>query len=230
MAIDLSSHSDGRFSRRAMIAGLLMATAAGFAVARRPNRPLDYLGNRKLSDIIPKQIGRWTFVANSGVVVPPQDQLQATLYSDLLTGLYSDGKQAIMLLIAYGANQTGFLQVHRPEFCYTAAGFKLSNPREHAIELAPGASIRAKSLDAARDGVIERLVYWTRIGNDMPLSWTEQKLTIAEDNLRRIIPDATLVRVSTIVESEQLALTTVDDFVRSLIEAVPLPQRPIFVA
>jgi EpsI family protein len=229
MAIDLSSHSDRRFSRRAMLAGLLMVTAAGFAVARRPNRPLHYLGKRKLSDIIPKQIGRWTFVANSGVVVPPQDQLQSTLYSDLLTGIYSDGKQAIMLLIAYGANQTGFLQVHRPEFCYTAAGFKLSNPREHTIELAPGASIRAKSLDAARDGVIERLVYWTRIGNDMPLSWTEQKLTIAEDNLRRIIPDATLVRVSTIVESEQLALTSVDDFVRSLIEAVPLPQRPIFV-
>jgi len=230
MAVDLTSHSDSHFSRRAILVGVVMATAAGFAAARKPNLPLHYLGNRKLSDVIPKQIGRWSFVAKSGVVVPPQDQLQTTLYSDLLTGIYSDGKQAVMLLVAYGANQTGFLQVHRPEFCYTAAGFKLSNPREHTIELAPGASIRAKSLDAARDGVIERLVYWTRIGNDMPLSWTQQKLTIAEDNLRRIIPDATLVRVSTIVDSEQIALTSVDDFVRSLIEAVAPPQRPIFVA
>jgi EpsI family protein len=230
MIIDPSSESDPRFSRRATLAGLLMVAAAGVAAARKPNLPLHYLGNDKLSDIIPKRIGRWTFVANSGVVVPPQDQLQSALYSDLLTGIYSDGKQAIMLLIAYGANQTGFLQVHRPEFCYTAAGFKLSNPREHTIELAPAASIRAKSLDAARDGVIERLVYWTRIGNHMPLSWTEQKLTIAEDNLRRIIPDATLVRVSTIVESEQQALTSVDDFVRTLIQAVPPVQRRIFVA
>jgi EpsI family protein len=230
MIVDSSTDPGPQFSRRAMLAGLLMFGAAGVAAVRKPNLPLHYLGNRKLSDIIPTQIGRWTFVANSGVVVPPEDQLQTALYSDLLTGIYSDGKQAIMLLIAYGANQTGFLQVHRPEFCYTAAGFKLSNPREHIIRLAQDASIRAKSLDAARDGVIERLVYWTRIGNDMPFSWTEQKLTIAEDNLRRIIPDATLVRVSTIVEGEEQALGSVDDFVRALIQTVPQQQRRIFVA
>jgi EpsI family protein len=230
MIVDLSNGSDARCSRRAALAGLLMAAAAGIAAARKPDLPLHYLGNHKLSDIIPKQIGRWAFVANSGVVVPPEDQLRSALYSDLLTGIYSDGMQAIMLLIAYGANQTGFLQVHRPEFCYTAAGFKLSNPREHAVRLASDLSIRAKSLDAARDGVIERLVYWTRIGNHMPLSWMEQKLTIAEDNLRRIIPDATLVRVSTIVDSEEQALASVDDFVRTLIQAVPPMQRRIFVA
>jgi EpsI family protein len=230
MIVDLRSGSDARFSRRAMLTGLLMAAAGGIAAARKPNIPLHYLGSHKLSDIIPKQMGRWAFVASSGVVVPPQDQLQSALYSDLLTGIYSDGKQAIMLLIAYGANQTGFLQVHRPEFCYAAAGFKLSNSREHTIKLATNAAVRAKSLDASRDGIIERLVYWTRIGNHMPLSWTEQKLTVAADNLRRIIPDATLVRVSTIVDSEDEALTSIDDFVRTLIQVVPPLQRPIFVA
>lgn len=222
--------NDNRFSRRAILAGLLMASAAAVAAVRKPNRPLHYLGDHKLREIIPTKLGRWKFVASSGVVVPPQDQLQSALYSDLLTRIYSDGDRAIMLLIAYGANQTGFLQVHRPEFCYTAAGFKLSNPREHTIQLAPNATIRAKSLDASRDGVIERLVYWTRIGDDMPLSWTEQKLTIAEDNLRRIIPDAALVRVSTIVQSEEQATRSIDDFVRTLIRAVPPFQRPIFVA
>jgi EpsI family protein len=229
MIPDLGS-DDNRFSRRSILAGLLMASAAGVAAVRKPNRPLHYLGDHKLSDIIPTKLGPWKFVASSGVVVPPEDQLQSALYSDLLTRIYSDGDRAIMLLIAYGANQTGFLQVHRPEFCYTAAGFKLSNPREHTIELAPNATIRAKSLDASRDGVIERLVYWTRIGDDMPLSWTEQKLTIAEDNLRRIIPDAALVRVSTIVQSEEQATRSIDDFVRTLIRAVPPFQRPIFVA
>lgn len=222
--------NDNRFSRRAILAGLLMASAAAVAAVRKPNRPLHYLGDHKLREIIPTKLGRWNFVASSGVVVPPQDQLQSALYSDLLTRIYSDGDRAIMLLIAYGANQTGFLQVHRPEFCYTAAGFKLSNPRVRAIELAPNAIIRANSLDASRDGVIERLVYWTRIGDDMPLSWTEQKLTVAEDNLRRIIPDATLVRVSTIVQSEEQATRSIDDFVRTLIRAVPPFQRPIFVA
>ena len=229
MIVNLSSNPDPRFSRRAMLAGLLMLSAAGVAAVRKPNLPLHYLGNRKLGDIIPTQVGRWSFVASSGVVVPPEDQLQSALYSDLLTRIYSDGNQAIMLLVAYGANQTGFLQVHRPEFCYTAAGFKLSNPHEHVVRLSPTISVRSQSLDAMRDGVIEKLIYWTRIGNHMPPSWTQQKLTIAEDNLRRIIPDATLVRISTLIQGEEQALGVIDDFTRSLIEAVPLAQRRVFV-
>jgi EpsI family protein len=229
MMVDPGSDRDARFSRRAILTGLLMVSAAGVAAVRKPNLPLRYLGNHKLSEIIPTKVGRWKFVANSGVVVPPEDQLQSALYSDLLTRIYSDGDQVIMLLIAYGANQTGFLQVHRPEFCYTAAGFALSNPREHVVRLSPETSVRAQSLDATRDGVVERLVYWTRIGDHMPSSWTQQKLTIAEDNLRRIIPDATLFRVSTLVQDEKQALGVIDDFVRGLIEAVPPPQRHVFV-
>ena len=228
MTVNVHSDRDVRFSRRAIVMGLLMVSAAGVAAMRKPNVPLHYLGNRKLNEIIPTKIGRWNFVANSGVVVPPEDQLQTAIYSDLLTRIYSDGDQAIMLLIAYGANQTGFLQVHRPEFCYTAAGFKLSQSREHVVEISPETSIRTQSMDALRDGVVETLVYWTRIGNHMPSSWGRQKLTVAQDNLQRIIPDATLVRVSTIAQGEKQALGLIDDFVRGLMDSIPPSQRRVF--
>ena len=114
-------------SRRQMLTGLLMASAAALAAARKPNIRLDYLGNHKLEDVVPKRIGRWQFVTNSGLVIPPEDQLQLALYSQLLTRVYWDGMNSIQLLIAYSANETGFLQVHRPEFCYTAAGYQLSD-------------------------------------------------------------------------------------------------------
>ena len=72
-------------SRRQLLTGLLMASAAAVAAVRKPNIRLNYLGNYNLEDVVPKRIGRWDFVTNSGLVIPPNDQLQLALYSQLLT-------------------------------------------------------------------------------------------------------------------------------------------------
>jgi EpsI family protein len=218
------------FSRREVVAGLLMASAAAVAAARKPNVKLDYLGAHKLEDVIPKRFGRWAFVTNSGLVVPPQDQLQSTLYSQLVTRVYSDGQNTIMLLMAYSADETGFLQVHRPEFCYTAAGYSLSDFAQHRIPLAGSRAFTANSLTAERDATTEKLVYWARIGDHIPLSWAEQKLTFATDNLKRLIPDAALVRVSTTGLADADAFALIDGFVRELIASVPPPLQRVFVA
>lgn len=216
-------------SRREVMCGLGMAGAAGIALARRPNLQLNYLGEQKLEDVVPRNIGRWTFVTSSGLVVPPQDQLALTLYSQLLTRIYYDGETAIMLLIAYSATQNGYLQVHRPEFCYTAAGYHLSDFSPHEVHLNPAKSFRVNTLTATRDGTEERLLYWTRIGNHIPLSWPEQKLVFAEDNLKRLIPDSALIRISTVSADQALATRKLDRFVHSMIGAVDPRFRRIFV-
>jgi EpsI family protein len=216
-------------SRREVVAGLAMLAAGGVAAARKPEKKLDFLGDHKLDQILPAQIGRWRFVSTSGLVVPPKDQLALAIYSQTITRVYSDGNSLIMLLMAYSARQTGFLQVHRPEFCYTAAGFALSDFARHDVPLGPAKSFRVNTLTAMRDGGGEKLLYWTRIGNHIPLSWTEQKLVFAEDNLRGLIPDAALIRVSTPISSEG-ALSNLDQFVRAMIEATAPPLRRVFVA
>jgi len=217
------------FSRREILAGLLMASTAAVAAARKPNVRLDYLGPHKLEDVIPKRFGRWEFVTSSGLVIPPQDQLQLALYSQLLTRVYSDGRDSIMLLIAYSADETGFLQVHRPEFCYTAAGYNLSDFARHSIRLQGSRSFTANSLTANRDASTEKLVYWTRIGDHIPLSWAEQKLTFAGDNLKRLIPDAALIRVSTVGLDDAQALGLIDGFVSEMIASVPKALQRVFV-
>src|SRR3954468_9390668 len=146
-------------SRRQVLMGLLMATAAAVAAARKPNVRLDYLGNHKLEDVVPKRIGRWNFVTNSGLVIPPNDQLQLALYSQLLTRVYSDGNNSIELLIAYSAAETGFLQVHRPAFCYTAAGYHLSDFALHKVQMPSAHSLTANTLTASRDASTEKLLY-----------------------------------------------------------------------
>src|SRR5439155_9545275 len=148
----------------------------------------------------------------------------------LLTRVYSDGTNAIMLLIAYSANETGFLQVHRPEFCYTAAGYQLSDFAPHLIRLNQSSAIPANSLTATRDGTPEKLLYWTRIGTHIPQSWAQQKLTVAGDNLKRLIPDAALIRVSMVDADEASAMAMIDDFARTMIASVPAPLRRVFTA
>jgi EpsI family protein len=209
---------------------LAMLSAGAIAAARRPDIKLDYLGNHKLDEVIPAQIGRWKFVGTSGLVVPPKDQLALAIYAQTLTRVYFDGTTPIMLLVAYSASQNGFLQVHRPEFCYTAAGFFLSDFAPRDIQLDAAKSIRVNTLSARRDSGSEKLLYWTRIGNHVPLSWAEQKLVFAEDNLRRLIPDSALIRVSTPLGDEGASMAVLDEFVRTFVAATPAPLRPVFVA
>jgi EpsI family protein len=216
--------------RRKVLLGLLFGSAAAVAAWRQPRKRLDYLGRQKLDDLVPKIIGPWKFVAASGLVVPPEDQLSRTLYSQLLTRVYSNGDNPpVMLLIAQSAGQTGILQVHRPETCYPASGYQISPVTRHDVALDPG-TLTTNALTATNEGTTESIIYWTRVGDRIPTTWKQQKLDVAEENLRGIIPDAVLVRISTINSDGAAAQATLDSFARSLIGSVPSARRSVLIA
>ena len=52
----------------------------------------------------------------------------------------------------------------------------------------------------------------------MPHSWREQKIDVAEQNLRGIVPDAILVRLSSVAPDGDAARHQIDEFVRAMIE------------
>jgi EpsI family protein len=216
-------------SRREAMAGLAMLAAGGVAAVRKPDITLDYLGKNKLDEILPAQIGNWKFISTSGLIVPPSDQLALAIYSQTITRLYTDGNSVLGLLVAYSASQTGFLQVHRPEFCYRAAGFELSDFALRDVQIDASRSIRVNTLLATREGGGEKLLYWTRIGQHIPVSWAQQKLAAAQENLRRIIPDAALIRVSTPLEGEAAGTAKLEGFVRAMMAAMAPPFRRVLV-
>jgi EpsI family protein len=216
-------------TRRKFALGLAFTSVAGVAAARQPSKSVDYLGKSKLEDILPEKIGRWTFVSTSGLVVPPEDQLARALYSQLLTRTYVDRDgQAIMLLVAQSPSQSGILQIHRPEFCYTAGGYRLTPSERHEVAL-PGRELSALSISATREARTEQIVYWTRIGNHLPTSWTQQRLAVAMDNLRGYVPDAVMVRVSTYGNDKAVALTDVDQFILALMSSVSPQLRRVLI-
>ena len=225
----IGSFTEPQIDRRKLLLGLLFASAAGLAAWRQPSKHLDYLGKAKLDDIVPKTIGPWKFVAASGLVVPPEDQMLRTLYSQLLTRVYDDGiNSPVMLLMAQSGSQTGVLQVHRPETCYTAGGYQISPVSPHPIRLASEV-LPANSMDATFEGLTEHVIYWTRVGNRVPASWSQQKLAVAEQNLRGIIPDAILVRVSTVSPDGPSARASLDAFTRAMLASVPPQHRSVLI-
>ena len=66
----------------------------------------------------------------------------------------------------------------------------------HVVSL-PWGGLPTLSMSATSDMRTEQLIYWTRVGEHLPSNWREQRMVVAMDNLRRVIPDAIMVRVST---------------------------------
>jgi EpsI family protein len=147
----------------------------------------------------------------------------------LLTRVYSDGENpSMMLLIAQSGSQTGLLQIHRPETCYTAGGYQISPLTHRPIRLGSKV-LRANAMEASAGGPTEHILYWTRVGNQLPQSWREQKVAVAEQNLRGMIPDAILVRVSTINPDAGAAKAALESFVRAFLASVPTAKRAVFI-
>ena len=148
------SFTEPQADRRKFLLGLLFCSAAGVAAWRQPRIKIDYLGTQKLEDLVPKTIGRWDFVTASGLVIPPEDDFEKTLYSQVLTRVYSDNRGTpIMLLLAQNGGQTGFLQIHRPEVCYTAGGYQISAVTPHPIRVGQTV-VPANRMDASLDDLV----------------------------------------------------------------------------
>jgi EpsI family protein len=220
MSDDVHDAGGGSFralDRRRFLIGGALAAGSATSFAGKPTQSVDFLGPRKLEALIPKKVGLYEFVSSSGLVVPTEDTLSDALYSQLLTRVYSNGTDTpVMLLIAQSGGQSGILQVHRPEFCYPAGGFQLSHIASVPLS-AGGRTIEVNNLTAAMPGRAEQIVYWTRVGSHMPLSWADQRLVVAMDNLKGLIPDAVLTRLSTIDADAEAAYVRLARFAEQLL-------------
>lgn len=220
------SGSDRTLNRRALVlGGLLAATGAG-AIARQPRAGRRRVEKEQLGKLIPDRFGPWVARSDEGLVLPPRDALSERLYSGLVTrSYYAPGRPPMMLLVAYSNIQDGMLQVHRPETCYPAGGYRLSPTQK--VQLSDG--IEANAFAANGVSRIEQVLYWTRIGRDFPSRWLEQRVAVLRANLDGFIPDGVLVRISCLESSLDGALPGMRDFAGSLLRAATPAGRQILI-
>lgn len=203
--------------RRKVVLGLGLAAASGIAQARLPVPVVPRIAPKPFDAMIPKRVGSFTFNSESGLVLPPSDALSARLYDNLVTRTYSSPTgEGVMLLIAYNNKQDGVLQIHRPEICYPAGGYTLTPVRPIDVPIAGAEALPSQIFAATSEARNEVVLYWTRVGDQFPRRWIEQRWAVAEANLRGIVPDGVLVRVSAISNDFGETTPMLSTFIRDL--------------
>jgi len=222
---------EGLVTRRSMIAGGLLAATAAIANSRRPDEPFLMLpGKPQLNPLFPLKVGDWEYQTSSGLVLPPPDQLSDRLYNAIITRYYAaPNSLPVMMLVAYNGVQDGMLQVHRPEVCYPAAGYRIEEERIIPLDAGRGVRVPGHYLATRSVSRFEQLIYWTRIGNDFPTEWWQQHWAVAKENLKGRVPDGVLIRFSTAAPDDETAITTLKRFMDSLfVQLGPTARRLLF--
>ncbi len=217
--------SEPVLTRRAAIAAVLMAAAAAGGQAMVPTKRMALLrGPFKLADIVPSTFAGWQ-VDNrsaSGIVNPQTEALLNKLYSQLLDRVYVDGQgHRIMLSIAYGADQADDdVQLHYPEVCYPAQGFRVKNSRVEQVAVADGV-IHVRRLETEfSDSRFEPVTYWTIIGDQQSLGGWDRKISEIRHGLKGEIVDGLLFRISSIDRNSEEAFAVQAGFIRDIVAAM----------
>ncbi|KQU62032.1 hypothetical protein ASG67_02515 [Sphingomonas sp. Leaf339] len=230
----MSADTTGRrdISRRKMIIGLAVGGTVVLSELYVPQRSVARISEAGFERLVPTTLGPWHYLTESGLVLPPEDQLSRTLYEQLLTRVYAENgsdDESVMLVLAYSSVQEGRLQVHRPEVCYPAAGFSIIENTAQEIPITKDFAIPVRLLTADRGARREYVVYWTRVGDSMPVRWFDQRLMMAKANLQGSIPDGLLARASIIGTDRDAAFATLTRFVQTMVASTGKQGRAMLI-
>ena len=177
--------------------------------------------------MIPRNFGDWREAPLGYVqVVNPQTQeLLDKLYSEILTRTYVNASgYRIMLSLAYGSDQRGGLQAHKPEVCYPAQGFTLLRNEAGLLATSFG-DIPVRRLFTTMGARQEPLTYWFTVGDQAVLGSTQKKIVDLMFGLTGRVPDGMLFRVSSIDADQPRAYQLQEQFIQQLLQAVSPAER-----
>lgn len=219
--------------RREFLVGGLGFGAFGVSEYLRPRRTVRLFPDTKLEDTVPRAFGRWREHPGGAVVAPTTpDSLADRLYSATLTRIYyPEGQDAppVMLLIAYGGEQSDLLQLHRPESCYPAVGLAIAEREMGSVRLSRGGEVPSVFLSAVGQDRVEDIVYWTRLGEALPRTASEQRSDRLRAAMQGTVGDGILVRASTVRFENAPAWPYLANFLSELMSSIPGKARPGFV-
>lgn len=190
-------------------------------------KPTENISDQKvpflLEEIIPKTFGGWIYLpTNQNNFISPEVKLTLDkIYSQTISRTYIDeDKNVVMLSIAYGGNQSNdTMQVHRPEYCYRAQGFLVTDASEEAFDIG-SKSLAIRNLIANQGQRHEQISYWITIGDKSTLPGIQRKLIQIAYGLSGQVPDGMLIRVSTINNDNEKGYALNKKFIRQLINGI----------
>lgn len=205
----------------------MFVASVGAILARPSTKVSDERPTVSLEAMVPKQFGDWREAPQGRVQVvnPETKELLDKLYSEVLTRVYvNPGGYRIMLSLAYGNDQRGGLQAHKPEVCYPAQGFVLLRNEAGLVATAFG-DIPVRRLFTTMGARQEPLTYWFTVGDQAVQGSTQKKFVELIFGLTGRIPDGMLFRVSSIDADQPRAYQLQEQFIKQLLQAVSPAER-----
>ena len=218
--------------RRSILLGGLMAATSVAAMLATPQPQVTSKSQMPdLERLVPERFGRW--VIDKSIVPleisPEVAQTLSAIYDATLSRTYVNPQgQRVMLSIAYGANQSRALQLHKPEVCYASQGFRVGRQRLGQWQF-DGITVPTMHLVGTLAQRIEPVTYWMRIGDDIARGWYEQNMVRLKYGTRGRIPDGVLFRLSSITPDAEASYALQREFVQEMLAGMTPQVRSIFV-
>jgi EpsI family protein len=211
------------FGWKFLLAGAAMVLAAGAAPALKPARVHPAAAAAfDLERVIPHSFGNW-IIDPSIVPITPAPDVQAKLdliYDQIVSRTYvNDRGERVMLVLAYGGEQSDALKAHRQEVCYAAQGFEIRNVSNGNLRLREK-TIPVTRVVAVRGPRSEPVTYWLTMGDRVVLGRLERLMVQLRFGLSGRIPDGLLMRVSSISSNPGQAFSGQEEFISALLEGM----------
>jgi EpsI family protein len=195
-----------------------------------------------LEQTVPQQFGGWTALPsaltpmtvsrNEGPdMSQPYDQTVMRTYAN-------QSGERVTLAVAWGQRQRQEVKIHRPELCYPAQGHAVKSLTSHVFDIeslqAQQPVVGKRMVTADRDGVLEVVSYWIRIGSNYSDSALETRMHILKEGLAGRYADGILVRVSQRAPASAMndlepIYRKQEQFVKTLVQAVDPATRDLFI-
>ena len=219
-------------SRRDLFIAGACVGGAGVAYGLVPRRHVSLLAGDTIAAIVPRAIPGWTSRDVTDLVAPKiEGSLASRLYGETVGRVYQNAASGgeIMMLLAYGDTQSDDLQLHRPEVCYPAFGFAISDNRPVDIGVGDRTTIPSRSLLAKAPERQESIIYWSRLGEYLPLDRKQQQLDRLKTAMAGVVADGLLARFSVAGADSAEGARLMLKFIPQLILAVPSGKRAVLI-
>jgi EpsI family protein len=217
----------------AVLSTALMLLAALLSQVLMPTQLASERNHVQLQQMVPQAFGAWRAQSDPDAVIasPELDARLAQVYAQVLGRTYVNAQgQRIMLSIAYSTDQreNSGRQSHRPEICYPAQGYVISDHQSGSLAL-PGHSLPVLRMVATQGNRIEPLTYWMTLDGLAENSMRKMKWDQVKGGLLQgVVQDGMVFRVSSLDADPVHAYQLETGFVQQLFAAMPRASRRIF--
>lgn len=216
-----------------LVAIAIMLGSVALAETLKPHKYwADVIGEPHYEKLVPTAFGDWVAMKYRPAVVvnPVQEENLLRLYTETYAQgfIHVPTGRVILLSIAYGRDQTNDAQVHVPEACYPAQGFRLEHEEQHDIPTSFGSVAGARMIATLGRERTEPLTYFIRVGDAVARGSKERNLRRLAMSIRGYRIDGMLFRVSEITKRDD-PFPLQDQFIADLLKALTPEARERFI-